>query len=170
TVLMMLTNVGINPVKIPDLEPKRGRASRSRAQRTTTKRLKYLRFNIINILNSLQHYLFGFVFNKDRIQFELDFEKSNDLKSLTAAHEGFIGAVHRATAQIRDEKRDHHGFGTVKALAEIMKLLKCVKMLKVMWNEREHATVENLDNCYRTYRMSFDVINSIVNPVYVFDY
>ena len=49
-------------------------------------------------------------------------------------------------------------------------LMKCVKILKVMWNELEYATGENLDNCHKVYKESFEVVNAVVNPVFVFDY
>ena len=48
--------------------------------------------------------------------------------------------------------------------------MKCVKILKVMWNELEYATGENLDNCHKVYKESFEVVNAVVNPVFVFDY
>ncbi|KAJ3650794.1 hypothetical protein Zmor_016873 [Zophobas morio] len=151
----------VNHLFFTDLEPKK-KSAKSRAPKpTTTKRLKYLRFNLINILNTIQHYFFGFVFAKYRIQFELDFEKSNDLKSLIASHEDFIKSIHGSMVEIRDKKRNQHGFNT---------LMKCVKILKVMWNELEYATGENLDNCHKVYKESFEVVNAVVNPVFVFDY
>ncbi|KAJ8975652.1 hypothetical protein NQ317_012991 [Molorchus minor] len=41
----------------------------------TIMKLKYLKFAFINILNSIQHYVFSFVFTKCLRRFELDFEK-----------------------------------------------------------------------------------------------
>ncbi|XP_044260572.1 gamma-tubulin complex component 5-like isoform X2 [Tribolium madens] len=145
-----------NHLFFTDIEPK-NKSFKAVAPKSTIERLKYLRFNLINILNSIQHYLFGFVFTKHRIQFELDFEKSNDLKSLITSHEEFIKSVYCSVKRIREESRNNHGFNT---------LLKCVRMLKVMWNQPDHATGENLNNCHKIFKSSFEVVNETVTPIF----
>lgn len=56
-------------------------------------KLKYLKFALTNLLNSIQHYVFSFIFTKCLKKFELDFEKANDLSSIMLSHAEFIDSV-----------------------------------------------------------------------------
>lgn len=128
-------------------------------------------------MNTIQHYLFGFVLSKAYLKFQLDFEKSNDLKSLIESYETFFQTIHQPIVEIRNKKINEYGFYTViflikffliKFLKFNFQLLKSVKMLKIMWNDIKFATNENLDKCYRIYKTSFEVVNPLITPVFVY--
>lgn len=59
-----------------------------------------LKFSLINILNNLQHFI-CYVFQKNLIQFELQFEKAYDLNSVVKSHDGFIKCVSGAIKELQ---------------------------------------------------------------------
>lgn len=66
------------------------------------KKLIHLRFSLINVLNSIQHYIFGFIFAACLLKFELDFEKSSDLNSIQETHRQFINSIYVQVKEVRD--------------------------------------------------------------------
>lgn len=56
-------------------------------------RLVRLKFCLINLLNSLQHFVFGSVFTKISLEFEADLSKAQDLNSLIEIHGKFVKSV-----------------------------------------------------------------------------
>lgn len=56
-------------------------------------RLVRLKFCLVNLLNSLQHFVFGSVFTKISLEFEADLSKAQDLNSLIEIHGKFVKSV-----------------------------------------------------------------------------
>jgi len=56
-------------------------------------RLVRLKFCLVNLLNSLQHFVFGSVFTKISLEFEDDLSKAQDLNSLIEIHGKFVKSV-----------------------------------------------------------------------------
>ncbi|KAJ8916483.1 hypothetical protein NQ315_000125 [Exocentrus adspersus] len=148
----------VNHLVFTDLEPKT-RESLPRASRVVVMRLKYLKFALTHLLNSLQHYVFCFVFTRCLQKFELDFEKANDLASIMASHADFIGTVYAMVMDMRRSGSEAPAFKNV---------MECVKLLKLMWKRSELATPERLRDCYRVYKRAFAALDPIVCPVYIF--
>lgn len=104
-----------------DLEPKKLNKNQPRTYKNTIMKLKYLKFSLTNILNSIQHYIFSFVFTKCLQKFELDFEKANDLSSIMASHSNFISTIYGMVMDIRRSEKDFPAFKNVSLS------LKCKK-------------------------------------------
>lgn len=89
-----------------------------------TAKLIRLKFCLINILNSLQHFVFGFVFGKNLLKFELDFEKAYDLNSLIESHSVFIKAVAGTILDLKEKMLDKNASSHVSISMKLLKSLK----------------------------------------------
>lgn len=100
---------------VSDLEPKMKRYHKTKLKvhRTTIMKLKYLKFALTNLVNSIQHYIFSFIFTKCLKKFELDFEKANDLSSIMMSHAEFISTVNSMITGIRTSDKDFAVFASV---------------------------------------------------------
>nr|CAH7712328.1 unnamed protein product [Callosobruchus chinensis] len=90
----------VNHLMFTDIEPKKRHKWRSST--TVACKLKYLRFCLTNILNSIQHYIFSFVFLKNLKKFELEFTKASDLLTIISSHADFVNEIHGTIMEIED--------------------------------------------------------------------
>ncbi|CAG9853558.1 unnamed protein product [Phyllotreta striolata] len=152
----------LNHLSFSDLSPKDpSKKHKCRANAYINTRLMYLRFALINLLNGIHHYLFSFVFAKCVRKFELDFEKANDLFSIVSSHADFVAEIGKLAREIRRCGRKGTAFDGVT---------KCIVQLKSMWENINTVTPLKLYEIYRNYRVSFDAINPIISPQYLFDF
>ncbi|XP_072394670.1 gamma-tubulin complex component 5 [Diabrotica undecimpunctata] len=152
----------LNHLSFTDLEPRKERnKTKFGSNKSTIMKLKYLRFALINFLNRVHHYIFSFVFVKCLHKFELDFESANDLSSIISSHAEFINNANILIGQIRENGVKDTSFDSVA---------KCIKALKYMWENVSFATPERLNDMNESYKRSYDIINPIISPVFVFDY
>ncbi|KAG5864882.1 hypothetical protein JTB14_036711 [Gonioctena quinquepunctata] len=153
----------LNHLAFTDLEPRRRGFHKVKptTHKATIMKLKYLKFCLTNLLTSVQHYTFSFVFMKSLQKFELDFEKANDLSSIMASHSEFINTIYSMTAVIRNCGVEEDAFENVTM---------CVKALKLMWNNIEEATPVRLEENCEIYKKSYSIISPIICPIYLFDY
>lgn len=152
--------------------------SKPKAHRNTIAKLKYIKFVLVNLLSNIQHYIFSFGFSKYLQQFETEFEKAYDLSSMMKSHSEFINNIRLMTMDIRSAEMGVPPFDNVSknnidwsfAYCVNFQVLKCVNSLKVMWNNLENATPERLNNCQKRYEESYQIINPILFPAFLFDY
>lgn len=78
-------------------------------------KLKYLKFSLTNMVNSIQHYIFSFIFTKCLQKFELNFEKANDLSSIMASHSNFINTIYGMVMDIRQSGKSFPAFKNVSS-------------------------------------------------------
>ncbi|KAJ8956277.1 hypothetical protein NQ318_015013 [Aromia moschata] len=150
----------VNHLAFTDLESKKSNKRQPKAHRTTVMKLKYLKFALTNLLNSIQHYLFSFIFTKCLQRFELDFEKANDLSSIMASHASFLNTVSAMILDVKNCGKDGGAFRHI---------INSVKMLRVMWNNVEYATPNRLGDYYKVYNECYKAIDPIICPVYIFN-
>ncbi|VEN43416.1 unnamed protein product [Callosobruchus maculatus] len=141
----------VNHLMFTDIEPKKRHKWKSST--TVACKLKYLRFCITNILNSIQHYIFSFVFLRNLQKFELEFTKASDLLTIISSHADFINETHGPVMEIEDTAFNN--------------LLLCIKYLKSMWTDPSQITLEKLNDADKLYVSSFYAINPIISPVYL---
>ncbi|XP_074035449.1 gamma-tubulin complex component 5 [Leptinotarsa decemlineata] len=153
----------LNHLVFTDLEPRKKTCQKDKpkSHKSTIMKLKFLKFGLTNLLTSIQHYIFSFIFSKCLQKFELDFEKANDLSSVMASHSEFINAVHSMTMDIKNCGKEADAFENVTS---------CVRVLKTMWNNVESATPDRLQEYCKIYEKSFNIINPLICPEYLFDY
>ncbi|CAH1155298.1 unnamed protein product [Phaedon cochleariae] len=153
----------LNRLSFTDLEPKKKPYHKTKptTHKTTVMKLKFLKFALINLLNSIQHYIFAFVFMICLQKFELDFEKANDLSSIMESHFKFINNIHAMTMEVRKCGKKEPAFENV---------MHSIKILKNMWKNIENATPDRLQEYYEMYETSYRTINPIICPVYLYDY
>ncbi|XP_076256515.1 gamma-tubulin complex component 5-like [Rhynchophorus ferrugineus] len=126
-----------------------------------TAKLIRLKFYLINVLNSLQHFIWGFVFSKNLFKYELEFEKAHDLNSLIDAHDSFIRSVSGTVKDLKERTMEKD---------KVNNVLSCVKLLKLMWNDLKMATPERISDCKKMYESFYSDISPIIFPVYIYDY
>lgn len=97
--------------------------------RNIMRKLYVLRFRLLQLLNFIHNYILCFCLMKCLKQFELDFEKSNDLDSVIKSHCDFVEEVEKMVVILNDKKNEYN-FNSV---------LHCVKILKMLWNDLEMA-------------------------------
>nr|CAH7712327.1 unnamed protein product [Callosobruchus chinensis] len=141
----------VNHLMFTDIEPKKRHKWRSST--TVACKLKYLRFCLTNILNSIQHYIFSFVFLKNLKKFELEFTKASDLLTIISSHADFVNEIHGTIMEIED--------------TAFSNLLLCIKYLKSMWTDPSQITLEKLNDAEKLYVSSYYAINPIISPVYL---
>ncbi|KAL1502501.1 hypothetical protein ABEB36_007635 [Hypothenemus hampei] len=124
-----------------------------------TSKLIRLKFCLINILNSLQHFLFGFAFSKSLTKFELDFEKAYDLNTLIESHDCFIQSVFKTVSELKTKMLDKEKNSNV---------LLCVKLLKDIWNDRNYVNSERINSCNVMYEKLLNNISPILFPVHIY--
>ncbi|XP_018570700.1 gamma-tubulin complex component 5-like [Anoplophora glabripennis] len=151
----------MNHLAFTDLESKKLDKKKPKTHGNAIMKLKYLKFTLTNMLNSTQHYIFSFIFTKCLQNFELEFEKANDLSSIIASHSNFINTIFGMVMDIRQSEKNFQAFKSV---------LSCVKLLKMMWKRLDMATPKRLSDCYKVYKKSYSAIEPIICPVYIYDY
>ncbi|KAH1019005.1 gamma-tubulin complex component 5 [Dendroctonus ponderosae] len=158
----------VNHLMFTDMQPKAIYGKKTQksfkvenSKNKITGNLFRLKFSLINILNNLQHFVFGYVFQKNLLQFELEFEKAYDLNSLIKSHDGFIrcvsGAIEELQYQMYEKDKNNNIF-------------VCIKLLKLMWDNSRYATLERIIECDKIYNTFFTDISRIIFPNYVYDY
>ncbi|XP_044764094.1 LOW QUALITY PROTEIN: gamma-tubulin complex component 5-like [Coccinella septempunctata] len=135
--------------------------SSSRLVKNTVRKLQVFRFSLLQLLNFIHHYVLCFCLMKCLKQFELDFEKSNDLDSVIKSHCDFVEEIENMVAFLND-KKDNLSFNSV---------LHCVKILKSSWYNLEMALDRKvLDSTHQLYENCKASIESRVNRVYLMSY
>ncbi|XP_066148739.1 gamma-tubulin complex component 5 [Euwallacea fornicatus] len=119
-----------------------------------------LKFCLINAMNSLQHFVFGLVFAKAVLDFQLQLEKAHDLDSLIAPHDKFIKTLARTILDLQ---------GQMLGKDENSNILSCIKLLNLMWNDLKLAKPGLIDSCYKMYDTFQRDINPAIFPVYKYD-
>ncbi|XP_066257824.1 gamma-tubulin complex component 5 [Euwallacea similis] len=119
-----------------------------------------LKFCLINAMNSLQHFVFGLVFAKAVLDFQLQLEKAHDLDSLIAPHDKFIKALTRTIQDLQ---------GQMLGKDENSNVLSCIKLLNLMWNDLKLAKPGLIDSCYKMYDTFQRDINPVIFPLYKYD-
>ncbi|XP_050311332.1 gamma-tubulin complex component 5-like [Anthonomus grandis grandis] len=157
----------LNRLVFSDLE--RSKSLTKKSQRTfkatnhqnkPTAKLIRLKFYLTNVINSLQHFVFGFIFGKNLAKFELDFEKAYDLNTLIGCHYEFIKNVEESIRDLRVKMFDK----------DKNNVLYCIKLLKQMWNGQKSATADRISECIRIYKTFYSDISPIIFPVHIYDY
>ncbi|XP_057669823.1 gamma-tubulin complex component 5 [Diorhabda carinulata] len=152
----------LNNLSFTDLEPRRQKDRINfKSHKSTIMKLKYLRFAFNNLLNSIHHYIFSFIFTKCLQKFELDFEEANDLSSIISSHADFINSSNRMVNEVKECGQIDRPFDSVTT---------CIKILKYMWENPLYATPERLYDIYKNYKRTFNIINPIISPTCLFDY
>ncbi|CAG9770142.1 unnamed protein product [Ceutorhynchus assimilis] len=126
-----------------------------------TAKLIRLKFSLINLLNSLQHFVFGFVFGKNVQRFELTFEKAYDLNSIIESHSEFINSVAKIISDLKRKMMEKDKDNNIS---------NCIKLLKLMWNDLRYASAERINDCNKIYETIFSDINPVIFPEYIYDY
>ncbi|CAH0548603.1 unnamed protein product [Brassicogethes aeneus] len=149
----------LNHLSFEDLEPKK--SSRGKSGCKKLQMLRFLKFCLINLMNTVQHFVFGFVIRKGLMNFELEFEKSTDLNSIRKSHENFVDFTYEMILMVINAEENKYGFNS---------LLLCVKALHKLWHNTQHVSLEKLKECQKVYVKSYKVLDPVINPVYIFDY
>ncbi|KAK9884203.1 hypothetical protein WA026_005156 [Henosepilachna vigintioctopunctata] len=129
--------------------------------KNTVKKLEVFKFSLLHCLNFIQHYVIYFCITKCLKQFELDFEKSNDLDSVIKSHRDFVEGVHNMVGFLQSEK-DAYNFQSV---------LHCVKVLNSVWYDLDLAMDERvLDASYNLFKKCKAKLETQVNKIYLMNY
>lgn len=108
-------------------------------------KLKYLKFSLTNILNSIQHYIFSFVFTKCLQKFELEFEKANDLSSIMASHSNFIGTIYGMMMDVRQSGKKFPAFKSVSLFLRYMEILFKLLYSSIIGYELRKTVEDDVD-------------------------
>ncbi|KAL3270449.1 hypothetical protein HHI36_021000 [Cryptolaemus montrouzieri] len=123
----------------------------------TAKKLEVFRFNLLGLLNFIQHYVMCFCLTKCLKNFELDFEKSKDLDSIIKSHCEFIEGMADMVQFLQEDKEE----------CNMKTILHCVKIVQSMWHNQDLALNEEiLNKSYKIFKKCNSNIRTKVNRIY----
>lgn len=145
----------LNHLHFADIERKKVKGKTGKAVRILQMRLKVLRFGLINLFSSMQHYVLGFVFNKCRAQFAEDLDLAHDWDTLISAHSKFISDLHKVATNLRDKEENNYGF---------YYLLYVVRYLWLMWKDLREVELRSLEKYENGYKICYENLTEFILP------
>lgn len=142
-------------------------------------RLVRLKFCLINLLNSLQHFVFGSVFTKISLEFEADLSKAQDLNSLIEIHGKFVKSVTEIVSVLQMKMSGRDGSNNVSECcifevnylhSVMLQILNCVKLLNMMWADLSLARYATIDCCFNMYQTFLKDVSPVIFPLYKNNY
>ncbi|KAK4877879.1 hypothetical protein RN001_010385 [Aquatica leii] len=143
----------LNHLYFSNLESKK-KTKLAKPLRAMLTKLQILRFGLLNIVSSVQHYILGHAYSELSLRFTKELEKAYDLESLNRAHADYVAAIHKVCCDFQEYERNGHGF---------LLMLDLVRKLKLMWRNVGGFTYGELSKCEKSYWMCHKKLDGIMN-------
>ncbi|KAF5284178.1 hypothetical protein FQR65_LT00178 [Abscondita terminalis] len=142
----------LNHMYFTDIEPK-SRAIVSKNVDVTLTKLKMLRFGLINIFNTIQHYILGHVFSELSLRFFQEREDACNLETLVKAHKSFILSIHKACLDFQECERTGFSFTLI---------LNLVRDLRLTWRKVDRVPYDVLCAWEKSYWLCHKKLDEII--------